>query len=280
MSKWFLCFIWSWEELEITLRSVYVWKRLTVDWIFNSCFSSPFSTDLLVRFNCTKHNYLLVLGPLNILWHKFVKVAYCIHAKAYLKRVETEVAEVRRTVCPLLAPAGWTHCVVCMLWESGSVSLFVLPGKRKALKLNFANPPVKPASRLPLNPTPPSFQNPHMWVADGVLNILQEKWLVLISIGTKNTLSQRIRNQKCPLLNCAAKPLEGSKNLLMGCFKNVQCSIIFMHNSFCHFLFVSKFDVYYIYILFLIFVKHFFFPGFFYPLSCMFLIHVSILQWS
>lgn len=64
------------------------------------------STDLLVRFNCTKHNYLLVLGPLNILWHKFVKVAYCIHAKAYLKRVETEVAEVRRTVCPLLAPAG------------------------------------------------------------------------------------------------------------------------------------------------------------------------------
>ncbi|KAG8008922.1 Dual specificity mitogen-activated protein kinase kinase 4, partial [Nibea albiflora] len=35
-------------------------------------------------------------------------------------------------------------------------------GKRKALKLNFANPPVKPASRLPLNPTPPSFQNPHI----------------------------------------------------------------------------------------------------------------------
>ncbi|CAK6970657.1 dual specificity mitogen-activated protein kinase kinase 4b isoform X2 [Scomber scombrus] len=35
-------------------------------------------------------------------------------------------------------------------------------GKRRALKLNFANPPVKPASRLPLNPTPPSFQNPHI----------------------------------------------------------------------------------------------------------------------
>ncbi|CAJ1080506.1 dual specificity mitogen-activated protein kinase kinase 4b isoform X2 [Xyrichtys novacula] len=35
-------------------------------------------------------------------------------------------------------------------------------GKRKALKLNFANPPVKPASRLPINPTPPSFQNPHI----------------------------------------------------------------------------------------------------------------------
>uniref|UniRef100_A0A4W6G3A0 mitogen-activated protein kinase kinase n=1 Tax=Lates calcarifer TaxID=8187 RepID=A0A4W6G3A0_LATCA len=35
-------------------------------------------------------------------------------------------------------------------------------GKRKALKLNFANPPVKPTSRLPLNPTAPSFQNPHI----------------------------------------------------------------------------------------------------------------------
>ncbi|XP_077406651.1 dual specificity mitogen-activated protein kinase kinase 4b isoform X2 [Vanacampus margaritifer] len=35
-------------------------------------------------------------------------------------------------------------------------------GKRKALKLNFASPPVKPASRLPLNPTPPSFQNTHI----------------------------------------------------------------------------------------------------------------------
>ncbi|KAL7372226.1 hypothetical protein ABVT39_012368 [Epinephelus coioides] len=35
-------------------------------------------------------------------------------------------------------------------------------GKRKALKLNFASPPVKPASRLPLHPTAPSFQNPHI----------------------------------------------------------------------------------------------------------------------
>ncbi|XP_036073053.1 dual specificity mitogen-activated protein kinase kinase 4b isoform X4 [Oryzias melastigma] len=37
-----------------------------------------------------------------------------------------------------------------------------MQGKRKALKLNFANPPVKPTSRLPLHPTPPSFQNPHI----------------------------------------------------------------------------------------------------------------------
>ncbi|KAG7271617.1 hypothetical protein CRUP_009275 [Coryphaenoides rupestris] len=36
-------------------------------------------------------------------------------------------------------------------------------GKRKALKLNFANPPGKPAARLPLHPPPaPSFQNPHI----------------------------------------------------------------------------------------------------------------------
>ncbi|KAF3704762.1 Dual specificity mitogen-activated protein kinase kinase 4 [Channa argus] len=37
-----------------------------------------------------------------------------------------------------------------------------MQGKRKALKLNFANPPVKPTSRLPLNPVAPSFQNPHI----------------------------------------------------------------------------------------------------------------------
>uniref|UniRef100_A0A665X0Y5 mitogen-activated protein kinase kinase n=1 Tax=Echeneis naucrates TaxID=173247 RepID=A0A665X0Y5_ECHNA len=37
-----------------------------------------------------------------------------------------------------------------------------MQGKRKALKLNFANPPVKPTSRLPLHPTAPSFQNPHI----------------------------------------------------------------------------------------------------------------------
>uniref|UniRef100_A0A8C9XX24 mitogen-activated protein kinase kinase n=1 Tax=Sander lucioperca TaxID=283035 RepID=A0A8C9XX24_SANLU len=53
-------------------------------------------------------------------------------------------------------PHGFT-CAV-----HGWLSLFFLPGKRKALKLNFANPPVKPASRLPLHPPPPSFQNPHI----------------------------------------------------------------------------------------------------------------------
>ncbi|XP_021335831.1 dual specificity mitogen-activated protein kinase kinase 4b isoform X2 [Danio rerio] len=34
--------------------------------------------------------------------------------------------------------------------------------KRKALKLNFANPPVKPAARLPITSTAPAFQNPHI----------------------------------------------------------------------------------------------------------------------
>ncbi|XP_010771692.1 dual specificity mitogen-activated protein kinase kinase 4-like [Notothenia coriiceps] len=49
-----------------------------------------------------------------------------------------------------------------MLWDSGSLSSLLPPGKRKALKLNFANPPVKAASRLPLHPTAPPFQNPHI----------------------------------------------------------------------------------------------------------------------
>uniref|UniRef100_A0A8C9XUB3 mitogen-activated protein kinase kinase n=1 Tax=Sander lucioperca TaxID=283035 RepID=A0A8C9XUB3_SANLU len=34
--------------------------------------------------------------------------------------------------------------------------------KRKALKLNFANPPIKPATRFTLNTAGPPFQNPHM----------------------------------------------------------------------------------------------------------------------
>lgn len=37
-------------------------------------------------------------------------------------------------------------------------------GKRKALKLNFANPPIKPTTRFTLNTAGPPFQNPHMWV--------------------------------------------------------------------------------------------------------------------
>lgn len=36
------------------------------------------------------------------------------------------------------------------------------PGKRKALKLNFANPPIKPTARFTLNTAGPPFQNPHM----------------------------------------------------------------------------------------------------------------------
>uniref|UniRef100_A0AAR2JSK3 mitogen-activated protein kinase kinase n=1 Tax=Pygocentrus nattereri TaxID=42514 RepID=A0AAR2JSK3_PYGNA len=34
--------------------------------------------------------------------------------------------------------------------------------KRKALKLNFANPPIKPNARLPIASGTPSFQNPHI----------------------------------------------------------------------------------------------------------------------
>lgn len=39
-----------------------------------------------------------------------------------------------------------------------------LPGKRKALKLNFANPPFKSTARFTLNTSGVPFQNPHMWV--------------------------------------------------------------------------------------------------------------------
>ena len=42
--------------------------------------------------------------------------------------------------------------------------LFHWSGKRKALKLNFANPPIKPTTRFTLNTAGPPFQNPHMWV--------------------------------------------------------------------------------------------------------------------
>ncbi|XP_051523054.1 dual specificity mitogen-activated protein kinase kinase 4b isoform X2 [Myxocyprinus asiaticus] len=38
----------------------------------------------------------------------------------------------------------------------------VTQSKRKALKLNFANPPVKPTARLPITTANPPFQNPHI----------------------------------------------------------------------------------------------------------------------
>uniref|UniRef100_A0A4W5QP51 mitogen-activated protein kinase kinase n=2 Tax=Hucho hucho TaxID=62062 RepID=A0A4W5QP51_9TELE len=57
-------------------------------------------------------------------------------------------------------------CWRCQNETGFQISLSGVPqSKRKALKLNFANPPVKPATRLPLNPSPstaPSFQNPHI----------------------------------------------------------------------------------------------------------------------
>uniref|UniRef100_A0A8C4HYG6 mitogen-activated protein kinase kinase n=1 Tax=Dicentrarchus labrax TaxID=13489 RepID=A0A8C4HYG6_DICLA len=40
--------------------------------------------------------------------------------------------------------------------------LFPCAGKRKALKLNFANPPIKPTTRFTLNTAGPPFQNPHI----------------------------------------------------------------------------------------------------------------------
>lgn len=135
-------------------------------------FFSLFSPGLSAKFNCTNHDNALVLGSHCAMTFLTLHIAHM--SKSYLKFVETNNAEVRRAfhhtvfalfLHRLVDPTVW--CACC--GGSGSVSLFVLTGKRKALKLNFANPPVKPASRLPLNPTIPSFQNPHMWVekADG-----------------------------------------------------------------------------------------------------------------
>ncbi|XP_039978488.1 dual specificity mitogen-activated protein kinase kinase 4a isoform X2 [Xiphias gladius] len=42
------------------------------------------------------------------------------------------------------------------------VTSWQIEGKRKALKLNFANPPIKPTTRFTLNTAGPPFQNPHI----------------------------------------------------------------------------------------------------------------------
>uniref|UniRef100_A0A8C2WXV2 mitogen-activated protein kinase kinase n=1 Tax=Cyclopterus lumpus TaxID=8103 RepID=A0A8C2WXV2_CYCLU len=42
------------------------------------------------------------------------------------------------------------------------ITSLVSSGKRKALKLNFANPPIKPTTRFTLNTAGPPFQNPHI----------------------------------------------------------------------------------------------------------------------
>uniref|UniRef100_A0A671RT54 mitogen-activated protein kinase kinase n=1 Tax=Sinocyclocheilus anshuiensis TaxID=1608454 RepID=A0A671RT54_9TELE len=43
--------------------------------------------------------------------------------------------------------------------------------KRKALKLNFANPPIKPASRITLNTAGLPFQNPHIFKTNYEFNV-------------------------------------------------------------------------------------------------------------
>eukprot|EP00066_Takifugu_rubripes_P002855 XP_003965031.1 PREDICTED: dual specificity mitogen-activated protein kinase kinase 4-like [Takifugu rubripes] len=56
-------------------------------------------------------------------------------------------------------------------------------GKRKALKLNFANPPIKPMTRFTLNTAGPPFQNPHIErlrthsiESSGKLKISEQHW--------------------------------------------------------------------------------------------------------
>uniref|UniRef100_M0QWR0 Mitogen-activated protein kinase kinase 4 n=1 Tax=Mus musculus TaxID=10090 RepID=M0QWR0_MOUSE len=45
---------------------------------------------------------------------------------------------------------------------SGHPAVSSMQGKRKALKLNFANPPVKSTARFTLNPNTTGVQNPHI----------------------------------------------------------------------------------------------------------------------
>lgn len=61
---------------------------------------------------------------------------------------------------------------------------FSCTGKRKALKLNFANPPVKPATRFTLNTAGPPFQNPHMWVKHQRLQHHIRKFLFIMCFPT------------------------------------------------------------------------------------------------
>ncbi|RXN31265.1 dual specificity mitogen-activated kinase kinase 4-like isoform X1 [Labeo rohita] len=51
--------------------------------------------------------------------------------------------------------------IVLLVFELINLS-GVTQSKRKALKLNFANPPVKPTARLPITTANPPFQNPHI----------------------------------------------------------------------------------------------------------------------
>ncbi|XP_029492460.1 dual specificity mitogen-activated protein kinase kinase 4-like isoform X1 [Oncorhynchus nerka] len=49
------------------------------------------------------------------------------------------------------------------------------PSKRKALKLNFANPPIKPTTRFTLNTAGPPFQNPHIFLCLPPISVARER---------------------------------------------------------------------------------------------------------
>ncbi|XP_063124697.1 dual specificity mitogen-activated protein kinase kinase 4 isoform X2 [Rattus norvegicus] len=64
---------------------------------------------------------------------------------------------------------------------SGHPAVSSMQGKRKALKLNFANPPVKSTARFTLNPNTTGVQNPHMHRllksnSDTMKYILSQHW--------------------------------------------------------------------------------------------------------
>lgn len=128
------------DKLEITLNIYYnIWKK-----------------------KLKSSSSLRVIGVLgrNVIFINFA------HIKAYLKLSEDDLC-VQAVHTNLVSQQCGEHVVA--MWTC----VFHFPsGKRKALKLNFANPPVKPTSRLPLHPMAPSFQNPHMWVKSAQFSVV------------------------------------------------------------------------------------------------------------
>lgn len=85
---------------------------------------------------------------------------------------------------------------------------FSSSGKRKALKLNFANPPIKPTTRFTLNTAGPPFQNPHMWVNPGLqhlnIGLVSEcvaaliPFVLLLERGWEHTVSSHQESWSSP----------------------------------------------------------------------------------
>lgn len=128
-------------------------------WLFLSvafCFSRPFSLEIIPsicfsKCSCT-HLFILLLSH-------FVVFAYL----TFLLFLLDDCFSFCSALCV---------CYVCKTFSCRS-------GKRKALKLNFANPSIKPSTRFSLNTAGPPFQNPHMWAS--ALRVLKTRLCWMLS---------------------------------------------------------------------------------------------------